>query len=75
MLMHWRSKVGVGKVTTMARVMGWGLLPDMSEWNPIPSFVMGLEKPTWGVLLLPTCPSAVAKPSDRLVLPAGIGLT
>jgi len=41
MLMHWKSKVGVGKVTLMALSDGFReLLPDMFEWNPGPSFMI-----------------------------------
>ena len=47
------------------------LLPDMIERDPGPLFVMGLARPAWGVLLLPTRLSTTAKPSDRPVLPAG----
>ena len=43
------------------------LLPDMFEWNLGPSFVMELVELTWGILLLLTHLSVVAKPSDRLV--------
>ena len=43
MLMYWKSKVGVGKVTLMAQVMGSGSsLPDMSVQGPGPSFMMEL---------------------------------
>ena len=35
MIMHWKSRTGVGKVTLMTRVMGFGeCLSDMSEWDP-----------------------------------------
>ena len=47
---------------------GFGeLLPDMFEWNPGPSVMTELAEPTWGILLLLTHLSTMAKPSDRLV--------
>ena len=43
MLMYWKSKVGVSKVTLMARVMGSGSsLADMSMRGLGLSFVMEL---------------------------------
>ena len=39
MIMHWKRKVGVGKVTLMARVScSVSSLVGMSKWNPGPSF-------------------------------------
>ena len=41
MIMQWKRKVGVGKVTSMASSEGFGeLLLIMFEWNPGPLFVM-----------------------------------
>ena len=43
MIMQWKRNVGLGKVTSMARVMGSeSSLTGMSEWNPGPSFADGV---------------------------------
>ena len=44
---------------------GFGkLLPEMIERDLGPLFVMGLARPAWGVLLLPTRFTALVKPSN-----------
>ena len=72
--MIYKEKEGVGSVTLITRVAGFGeIQSEMSDRDPCSSFVIELARPTWGIPSLPTCVSVcLSEPFDRLGKPDGL---
>ena len=72
--MIYKEIEGVGSVTLMTRVTGFGeLLSEMSDRDPCSSFVTELAWPIWGIPSLPTYLSVCfSEPFDQLRKPDGL---
>ena len=72
--MIYKEIEGVGSVTVMTRVTGFGeLQSELSDRDPCSLFMTESAWPTWGVPLLLTYPSVcLFEPFDRLKKPDGL---